>query len=127
MSSPADRTYSESHEWHKVSGDTLTLGVTKFAVDELTDVTYIEMKPKGTKFKAGESIGEIESVKATSEVYCAAGGEIVEVNPALQDDPGVLNRDPFGAGWLVKIKISDPSGLKGLMDQPTYDSKHSSH
>lgn len=127
MPTPADRRYSESHEWHKLAGDTMTLGVSKFAVDELTDVTYVEMKPKGTRFKAGEPVGEIESVKATSEVYSAVPGEIVEVNQKVVDDPSILNKDPYEAGWLVKVKVADASGLDRLMDAATYDKKHGSH
>src|SRR5262245_59985533 len=76
MASPTDRVYSESHEWHKLEGNTLTLGLTRFAVDALTDVTYVQMKPKGTKFKAGDVVGEVESVKTTSDVYCFVDGEI---------------------------------------------------
>src|SRR5258705_5691144 len=95
MSIPTDRVYSETHEWHKVEGDPLTLGLTRFAVDQLTDITFVQIKPKGTTFKAGDSIGEVESVKTTSDVYCAAAGEITEVNAALTDDPSLLNSDPF--------------------------------
>lgn len=124
MPNPTDRVYSESHEWHKVEGDTLTLGLTQFAVDALTDVTYVEMKKPGTKFKAGDIIGEVESVKTTSDIYCGVSGEISETNPALSDDPGLLNKDPYGKGWLVKIKITDKAGLSKLMDAKTYDSKH---
>jgi glycine cleavage system H protein len=124
MASPTDRVYSESHEWHQVSGDTLTLGLTKFAVDALTDVTYVQMKPVGTAFKAGDIIGEVESVKTTSDVYSAVGGEIIEVNKALGDDPGLLNTDPYGKGWLVKVRIKDKGGLAGCMDSKTYDAKH---
>jgi glycine cleavage system H protein len=124
MANPADRVYSESHEWHKVEGDTLTLGLTQFAVDALTDVTYVEMKKAGTKFKAGEVIGEVESVKTTSDIYCGVSGEILETNAALSDDPGLLNKDPYGKGWLAKIKIADKAGLSKLMDAKTYDSKH---
>jgi len=127
MAAPADRKYSDSHEWHKLEGDVLTLGVSKFAVDELTDVTYVEMKPVGTKVKAGESVGEIESVKATSEVYCAAPGEIIEVNKAVADDPSVLNRDPYTAGWLVRVRVADRKPVDGLMDSATYDKKHPTH
>ena len=104
MSSPADRRYSDSHEWHKVEGDVVVLGISRFAVDALTDVTYVEMKKPGTKFKAGDVIGEVESVKTTSDVYAAIDGEIIEVNGALNDDPSLLNSDPFGKGWLVKLK-----------------------
>lgn len=124
MATPADRVYSESHEWHKVEGDTLTLGLTQFAVDALTDVTYVEMKKPGTKFKAGEVIGEVESVKTTSDIYCGVGGEVVQTNAALADNPGLLNSDPYGAGWLVKVKVADKGGLSALMDSKTYDAKH---
>lgn len=120
MAPPADRLYSETHEWHKVQGDTLILGLTRFAVDQLTDVTYAEMKPVGTTFRAGDPIGEVESVKTTSDVYCACAGEITEINPALADDPGILNRDPYEQGWLVKVRITDRSGLNALMDADAY-------
>jgi len=127
MSSPSDRVYSETHEWHKVDGDVLTLGLTRFAVDALTDVTYVEMKKPGHKFKAGEIIGEVESVKTTSDVYCAAGGEITEVNPALADDPSLLNSDPYGKGWLVKVRMTDKAGLSKLMKADAYDAAHPAH
>lgn len=126
MPSPDDRRYSESHEWHKLDGDVLTLGLTKFAVDELTDVTYVEMKPAGSSVSAGDSVGEVESVKATSDVYCAFDGEVVEVNGDLESDPSALNSDPHGAGWLVKIKVSDPAPFESLMTADVYDQKHDS-
>ncbi len=124
MANPADRLYSSSHEWHKVEGDTLTLGLTQFAVDQLTDVTYVEMKKPGFKFKAGEVIGEVESVKTTSDIYCAVDGEVAQNNPALADNPGLLNSDPYEAGWLVKVKITDKGGLSKLMDSKAYDAQH---
>jgi glycine cleavage system H protein len=124
MANPADRLYSSSHEWHKVEGDTLTLGLTQFAVDQLTDVTYVEMKKPGFKFKAGEVIGEVESVKTTSDIYCAVDGEVAQTNPALADNPGLLNSDPYNAGWLVKVKIADKAGLSKLMDSKAYDAQH---
>jgi glycine cleavage system H protein len=124
MAIPADRVYSESHEWHKVEGGSLTLGLTKFAVDALTDVTYVQMKPKGTKFKAGDVIGEVESVKTTSDVYSGVDGEITDINAALADDPSLLNTDPYGKGWLVKIKVTSDAGLKKLMDAKTYEAAH---
>lgn len=120
MSLPADRTYSDSHEWHKLEGDTLTLGITQFAVDQLTDVTYVEMKPAGTKIPDGGAVGEVESVKTTSDIYSAAGGEIAEVNAAVVADPSLINQDPYGRGWLVKIKVSSKAGLEKLMDAGTY-------
>lgn len=124
MASPTDRVYSTTHEWHKLEGDTLTLGLTQFAVDQLTDVTYVEMKKPGYAFSAGQIVGEVESVKTTSDIYCAAAGEVIAVNDALADDPGLLNRDPFGAGWLLKIKVSDGSGLAGCMAADAYDKQH---
>ena len=94
MPSPADRVYSQSHEWHKLEGDVMTLGITRFAVDQLTDVTYVELKKPGTKLAAGDALGEVESVKTTSDVYSVTPGEIVEVNKAVTDDPSLLNSDP---------------------------------
>lgn len=126
MSSPSDRRYAESHEWHKLDGDIVTLGISKFAVDELTDVTYVEVRPAGTTLKPGDTIGEVESVKATSEIYSAVGGEIVEINKALSDDPSILNRDPYEAGWLCRIKVTDKAPLDALMEQPIYDEKNPS-
>src|SRR5262249_46363658 len=111
MGAPTDRVYSESHEWHKLEGNSLTLGLTRFAVDALTDVTYVQMKPKGTKFKAGDIVGEVESVKTTSDIYCIVDGEVTEVNPALADDPGLLNSDPYGKGWLIKVNVTNKAGL----------------
>lgn len=121
---PADRKYSESHEWHKVEGDVLTLGITRYAVDALTDVTYVQMKKVGTKFKAGDVVGEVESVKTTSDIYAFVSGEITEVNGALADNPGLINEDPYTKGWLLKAKISDASGLAKLMDSAAYDKAH---
>lgn len=108
-----------------MEGDLVVLGLTPFAVAELTDITFVEMQGAGTEIGAGDSIGEVESVKATSDVYSAVGGEIAEVNSALDDNPGLLNSDPFGAGWLVKIKASDVGALDGLMDAGAYDEKYS--
>lgn len=124
MSSPADRVYSPSHEWHKVEGDTLTLGLTRFAVDQLTDVTYVEMKKPGFKFNAGDIVGEVESVKTTSDIYCFVTGEVTATNAALADNPGLLNTDPYGAGWLCKVKISDKSALSKCVDASAYDKQH---
>lgn len=122
--SPSDARYSETHEWHRSSGGIVTLGITPFAVNELTDITYVQTKPIGTELKAGQSIGEVESVKATSDVYTAVPGTIVEVNTELADHPELVNTDPYGKGWLVKIKVSDPGPLNALMDAAAYDAKY---
>lgn len=124
MSLPTDRVYSESHEWHKLEGGVLTLGITQFAVDQLTDVTYVEMKPVGTKIAPGGAVGEVESVKTTSDIYSAVAGEIAEVNSKVVEDPSLINQDCYGKGWLVKIKVSDAGGLKGLMDAGAYGKQY---
>lgn len=124
MSSVSDRRYSETHEWFSLDGETVTMGITKYAADELTDITYVDIKPVGTAVKTGSPVGEVESVKTTSDVYSAVSGTITEVNKAAVEDPSLLNSDPYGKGWLAKIKTNDPAPLKKLMDQPTYDRKH---
>ena len=121
--SPNDRKYTDTHEWHKSEGDLIVLGLTPFAVAELTDITFVEMQAAGTQITPGDSLGEVESVKATSDVYSAVPGEIAEVNEALADNPSLLNSDPFGQGWLLKIRTADPSPLDNLMDHKTYDSR----
>lgn len=126
MPSPSDRRYAETHEWHMAEGDLVVVGISQFAVDQLTDVTFAELKPEGTQVDAGGEIGEVESVKTSSDVYSGVPGEIVEVNSAVAEDPSVLNSDPYGKGWLVKIRPSDAAALDGLMDAATYDSKNPS-
>jgi glycine cleavage system H protein len=124
MSSPSNCRFSQSHEWFRAEGDLVTIGITQFAANELTDITYVEMKPQGTAIKPGTSVGEVESVKTTSDIYSAIGGTIAEVNKAAATDPSLLNSDPFGKGWLVKVRTTDASPLEKLMDQATYDRKH---
>ncbi|MBI1369555.1 MAG: glycine cleavage system protein GcvH [Planctomycetes bacterium] len=123
MSVPADCRFLETHEWHKANGNLVTIGISRFAVDELTDVTYVELPKVGKVVKAGDSIGEIESVKATSELYTGVGGKIVEVNHAAGEDPAVINNDPFGEGWIVKIEASNPGELQKLLDAKAYEAK----
>ena len=123
MSSPRERRYSETHEWIDLDADVVTLGITQYAADELTDVTYVEMKAVHTTILPGEAVGEVESVKATSDVFSIIGGEIIEVNEKASRTPSLLNSDPYGAGWLVKIRTADPSPLDGLMDHETYDKR----
>lgn len=124
MSSPIECHFSESHEWYKVDNDVVTIGISQFAADELTDITYIEMQAVGTLINAGESMGEVESVKTTSDIISAFDGEIIEVNDAVATNPEILNSDPFGAGWLAKIRVQNISVVESLMDQETYDEKY---
>jgi glycine cleavage system H protein len=110
---PKDLRYAETHEWAKADGDVYTIGITKFAVEQLTDVVFIDIKPKvGDKVTAGQSFGEIESVKAVSDMYAPISGEVVAVNTALASDPASISADPFGAGWIVKVKAA-----KGATDK----------
>lgn len=120
MKIPDDLKYAESDEWIRVDGDTATLGISDYAQDQLNDIVYVEFKDVGDTIEQGDSFGEIESVKAASEVYLPVAGEIIEVNSALEGDPEVVNSDPYGDGWMVKIKITDASGLDELMDAAAY-------
>jgi len=121
MSSPADRTYSESHEWFRHDGDFVTIGITVHATEALTDITYVEMKSAGTELTPGDAVGEVESVKTTSDIYTAVAGEVAEINQSVVDDPSLVNSDPYGDGWLVKLKVSDAGPLDSLMDAAAYD------
>lgn len=117
---PAELKYAKSDEWFRVDGDVVTIGLSDYAQDQLNDIVYVEFKSVGDSIDAGESFGEVESVKAASELYSAVGGEITEINEDLEDTPETINGDPYGAGWLVKIKTSDLSALDGLMDADAY-------
>lgn len=123
MSSPTDRRYLESHEWHKLDGDVVTIGISKFAVDELTDITYIELARTEGHIEAGESFGEVESVKATSDLYSGVSGEIIDVNQDAIDNPAVLNDDPYEAGWLLKVRVPDTADHDDLLSAADYDEK----
>lgn len=124
MALPTDRRYAETHEWHKPEGNLVVIGLTPFAVDQLTDITFVEMKGAGTKFETGGEIGEVESVKTSSGIYAGVGGEVVEVNGSLGDDPSLLNSDPLGKGWLVKIRPSDAKAIDKLLDAKAYEAKN---
>ena len=123
MSIPTDRKYSESHEWYLAAGDVVTMGITQYAADELTDITYVELPEPGTQVEAGRPCGELESVKATSDLMCSVGGEVLERNEELADEPEKINEDAFDAGWMLKIRVTDLSPLEKLMDAAAYE-KH---
>jgi len=120
MSAPTDRKYLETHEWHQASGDTVTIGITQFAADELTDITFVQLPKVGTKVEANKRFGEIESVKASSDLYSGVAGTVSEVNAALSDNPGLVNRDPYGQGWMIKLKMADPKQLEKLLPVEEY-------
>lgn len=118
---PADRKYSKTHEWFKAAGNIVTIGITKFAADQLTDITFVDLPAVGTKVNAGESFGEIESVKATGELMTYVSGEVIETNAVLADEPGLVNTASFGDGWMIKVKAANLVDLKDLMDSAAYD------
>lgn len=126
MPAPDDRTYLDTHEWHKPEEDgTVRVGISQFAVDELTDITFVEVKPGvGDSVTAGQPFGEIESVKATSDLYCGIDGEVVEVNQEVLDNPAIINDDPYKKGWLVRIRPSDEKQVEGLLAAGEYQRKH---
>ena len=119
MSYPAGYKYTKDHEWIDVSGDRGTVGITDYAQQQLGDVVYIDLPEVGTRLKAGQSFGTIESVKAVSELYSPAAGEVVEVNSALKDKPEQVNTDPH-ASWMIKIKLVDVSATGSLLDASQY-------
>jgi glycine cleavage system H protein len=108
---PEDLQYTKSHEWVRIEGDTATIGITDHAQDELGDIVFVELPEEGDAFDAGESFGTVESVKAVSDLYAPVGGEVVEVNSALEDAPENINEDPYGEGWIVKLRTTDEADL----------------
>lgn len=120
---PADRRYLETHEWHKLEGDSVVIGITQFAADELTDITFVALPKVGTKVEANKPFGEIESVKATSDLISGVTGTVTAVNDGLKDNPGVINQDPHEAGWMIKVKLSTPSDIDKLLPADEYMKK----
>ena len=123
MGVPTDRKYLKSHEWHKVEGDLCVIGITQFAADELTDITFVELPRVGKELSAGDSFGQVESVKSTSDLMCGVSGVVAESNEALSDSPEAINNDPFNSGWIIKVRLSDPSQLDQLLDAAAYDAQ----
>lgn len=121
MNFPADLKYAKSDEWIRVEGDTATLGVSDFAQSELSDVVYVEMPSVGDAFTAGQTFGSVESVKAASDIYFPVAGAVTAVNDELTTKPELINSDPYGSGWIVKIKITDAGHLSNLMDAAAYE------
>ena len=116
MSVPEELQYTRSHEWVRTEGDTATIGITDHAQDELGDIVFVELPEQGSTFGAGDSFGTVESVKAVSDLYAPVGGEVVEVNEALNDSPEKINEDPYGEGWIIKLRVSDEGNLLSASD-----------
>ena len=117
---PSDYRYTKEHEWIKATGETGTIGITDYAQHELGDVVFVEMPAVGTKITAGQVFGTVESVKAVSEIFAPVSGQVTEANAALSATPETVNNDPHGAGWLIKVKLSNPAEVSGLMDAAAY-------
>lgn len=122
---PADLSYTAEHEYVKQTNDAnvIQIGITDYAQGELGDVVYVELPKAGATFDKGAVFGTIEAVKAVSELYCPVAGSVVDVNKALDQDPAAVNRDPYGAGWMIKLKVKDSGELKGLLNAAAYE-KH---
>jgi glycine cleavage system H protein len=119
LSVPEELQYTKSHEWVRTEGDTATIGITDHAQEELGDIVYVELPEEGATFEAGEAFGTVESVKAVSDLYTPVGGEVVEVNGALDASPEKINEDPYGEGWIVKLGVSD--ARTGLLSASDYE------
>lgn len=121
MSYPEDLKYTPEHEWVRDNGDgTATVGITEFAQSELGDIVFVELEEEGFEFDREESFGTVEAVKTVSELYAPVSGEITEINETLESEPELVNDDPYGDGWMIKLKMSDPSELDDLMSSEEY-------
>ena len=117
---PEDYRYSKEHEWIKIEGESATVGITHHAQKELGDVVFVELPETGARFDAMQTFGTVESVKAVSDLFCPAAGSVTEINGELADNPDVVNEDPHGKGWLIKLKLDDPKAADSLMTAAQY-------
>ncbi len=113
--------YAKTHEWVRVDGDVATIGITDFAVKALTDLVYVDLPAVGKRVAVGDTLGEVESVKAVSDIYAPINGEIIEVNSPLADDLDLLSKDAFGKGWMVKVRMSNAADVNAMMDRSAYE------
>jgi glycine cleavage system H protein len=120
---PTTLKYTPTHEWVHLEGDVATIGISRFAVDQLADLIVVELKKAGTTLAPGQLFGEVESVKAVSDLYAPLAGEVVEVNDAVAKDVQILAEDPYTKGWLIKMKVADPSAVASLLDHDAYQAK----
>ncbi len=120
MNIPENLKYTKDHEWIKVDGDEAVVGITDFAQGELGDIVFVEIETEGETLGKGDVFGTIEAVKTVSDMFIPVSGEVTEVNPKIDDNPEIVNKDPYGDGWLIKVKMSDPSELDALLDAEAY-------
>jgi len=118
---PTDLRYTNDHEWVRVEGDTATIGITGFATDQLGDIVYVELPATGTALAQGATFGVVESVKAVSDLFAPISGEVVATNDGLSSQPELVNQEPYGSGWMLKLKVADASELDSLLDAAAYD------
>jgi len=118
---PSDLLYTEDHEWARVEGKIATIGVTQFAVDQLGDVTQVELPREGEALKQGDAFGTVESVKAVSDLFAPLAGKVVKVNSPLQDSPEYVSEDPYDGGWMIQVEVANPDDLKKLMSSEAYE------
>ncbi len=118
---PEDLQYSKDHEWIRVEGDTGTIGITDHAQNSLGDVVYVELPKVGETFSPHESFGSVESVKAVSEIFTPVSGEVIEVNESLQDEPEKVNEDPYGDGWMIRVRMSNPGEVDSMLNAAEYE------
>jgi glycine cleavage system H protein len=123
MNNPTDLRYATSHEWVRLDGDIATVGISDHAQEELTDVVFVELPALGRSVDAGDPTAVVESVKAASDIYAPIGGEIVEVNPDVEADPSLVNTDPYGKGWIFKLKVKNAADVASLMDAAAYSAQ----
>ncbi len=122
MTFPEELKYTKEHEWVKLEGNIATIGITEFAQHELGDIVYVDISSVGKKFTADEVFGTVEAVKTVSDLFLPVAGTVKEVNPALEAEPELVNTDPYGAGWMVKMEVEFPEDVDGLMDAASYTS-----
>ncbi len=123
MNIPANLKYTKDHEWIKVEGNIGTIGITDFAQGELGDIVYVDINPDLAEIKQGESFGTIEAVKTVSDMYAPVDGKIIELNKKLNDEPQLVNTDPYGEGWIVKVELTDVNQVNSLLDSTAYQSQ----
>jgi glycine cleavage system H protein len=120
MKFPQELRYTKEHEWVRLEGDTATIGITEFAQDELGDIVYVEIETAGKTLEAESVFGTVEAVKTVSDLFLPVTGTITEVNPVLTKNPELVNTDPYGAGWMIKMKVKNPADVNGLLDAAAY-------
>jgi len=120
MKVPGELKYTEEHEWVKVEGGIAIVGITDFAQNELSDIVYVELPEVGKNIKKGDVIATVEAVKTVADVYSPVSGEIIEVNEKLKDEPSIINNDPYGEGWIAKVKMENPEEINALLDHAAY-------